>query len=93
MSLTPDKCIELTHRATTDNERMALLLLIAKHSKRDDFDSDAIERLLTSLTYGFLKRLVQSAIKDESYRVLSIIFGKMMLQTESFRVKLKVASS
>ena len=45
--------------------------------------------MLTSLTYGFLKRLLQTAENDDSYRVLAAIFGKMMLQNNAFRAKLK----
>ena len=44
---------------------------------------------MSSLTYGFLKRLLQTAENDESYRVLAAIFGKMMLQNSAFRAKLR----
>ena len=46
MSLTAEKCIELTQRVTTDNERMAVLLLVAKHSDSCQFESNDLERLL-----------------------------------------------
>ena len=49
MSLTAEKCIELTQRVTTDNERMAVLLLIAKHSDSCQFESYDLERLLNRI--------------------------------------------
>ena len=46
MSLSVEKCIELSTKAKTDNERMAVMLLIAKHSDASKFSLELSDRFL-----------------------------------------------
>lgn len=83
MSLAPLKCLELIRKATTDNERLAALLVIAKHSDQTELNEQYFTDLLDAITIPFFCRLLRSSETDGGFLQICQILGSHLLYNES----------
>jgi len=74
------KAIELISRSSTDNEKLAALLIVAKNLPADGMKEEELSTLMDTIGFGFYERVVRSAIKTESYRAFTQVLGSILLQ-------------
>ena len=76
MSLSVEKCLEVISRARSDNEKLAAMLLVAKHSSRRDFDETDLAKLRDAIGRAFFSRLVASAKSGKTqFLQISYVLG------------------
>jgi hypothetical protein len=82
MSLQPTQCLEILKKSQNDNERLAALLIIAKHSDSSNFKESDFGPLLEAIGINFLCRLLKSAKNDQNLRVVSTVMGSFLLSDD-----------
>ena len=83
MSLSPPKCLALVRKATNDNERLAALLVVAKHCDSSKLTDQYYAELLDAITIEFFCRLLRSAKSDTEFLQICHLLGSVLLYNES----------